>query len=68
MKISEDPAEMLQKTATWKDEDFQECCPRRGWKFTDEIRKFSRGTVPQSKEQILRENGQIVRLAHRLKR
>ena len=55
MKISEDPAEMLQKTATWKDEDFQECYPRRGWKFTDEIRKFfrkdsssRRGTNPQS--------------------
>ena len=42
MKISEDPAEMLQKTATWKEEDFQECYPRRGWKFTDEIRKCFR--------------------------
>ena len=54
MRISEDPAEMLQKTATWKEEDFQECYPRRGWKFTDEIRKFFRrdgsskkGTNPQ---------------------
>ena len=54
MKISEDPAEMLQKTATWKEDDFQECYPRRGWKFTDGIRKFFRrdsspkkGTNPQ---------------------
>ena len=63
MKISEDPAEMLQKTATWKEEDFQECYPRRGWKFTDEIRKFfrkdgssKRGTNPP-REQTDRPSG-----------
>ena len=45
---------MLQKTATWREDDFQECYPRRGWKFTDEIRKFfkrdgssKKGTNPQ---------------------
>ena len=54
MSFSEDPAEMLQKTATWKEDDFQECYPRRGWKFTDGNRKFFRrdsspkkGTKPQ---------------------
>ena len=40
MKISEDPGDMLSKTSRRQEEDFQECYPRRGWKFTDEVRKF----------------------------